>query len=102
MSGIYIPNFNAPECCAKCKLFDEFRGLGFFDPFGYCGVNGNEIFVTAVKNPECPIISISDHGRLIDERDALEAVRKGAPTQVSVDGLSKILFDVPTIIPASE
>lgn len=48
------------------------------------------------------LTQLPSHGRLIDERNALEAVRKGAPTQISVDGLSKILFDVPTIIPASK
>lgn len=97
MSGIYIPGMEMPKVCHECRLYEA--------DIYYCAIADRPL---DVSNSEigrcsfCPLIPVPDHGRLIDERDALDAVRQGAPTQVSIDGFSKILFDAPTIIPADK
>lgn len=107
MGGIYIPNFNMPECCAKCRFFEEFNGVGLFAPFGHCGIDGKELYVVARKNPECPLIPVPDHGRLIDADKLEENLRLCAKyqdgyRQQGILGCCETIRMTNAIIPASK
>lgn len=98
MSGIYIPGMGMPKYgCLTCFLRTE----------RYCGIieKDESVVEYARKNerhPDCPLITVPDHGRLIDA-DAL-LTSKGVGTQIA--GWGKMYHETcieyaPTIIPAS-
>ena len=90
MSGVYISGRKPPNSCDDCWVSD-------------CPHDEHIDGYKMMCRPSyCPLIPVPDHGRLIDEQDALKAVEQGAPTLVDRVGLSKILFDAPTIIPADK
>ena len=95
MADILIRGMKMPESCTH----------------GYVGVSKTPSGEPLIRFDWCDergvleytFIALPDgHGRLIEEKAALEAVRCGEAVPELVDVFSKILFDVPTIIPASE
>ena len=65
MSGVYIPNVQMPKDCTYCPCFNGISG--------WC--NADESLIrpkdTFKRHPDCPLIPVPDHGRLIDA-DALQ------------------------------
>ena len=98
MSGIYIPRLEELKCdeCFWC--------------IGYrikCPAGHREVLL-GIKHPDCPLVPVPDHGRLID-KDALEqdisgsVVFSGRERNAELIGANKIinrLHHAPTIIPA--
>lgn len=77
MSGVYIPGVEMPTCCAKCLLFGEY-GCPFIGAVGTA-------LTERRRNEDCPLISVPDHGDLIDRdiyrdsiRESLEECNKWA------------------------
>ena len=64
--GVYIKDMTMPKNCADCPCM----GQEFFR----CNINGARFFKVrdsmAKRHPDCPLIEVSKHGRLIDA-DAL-------------------------------
>lgn len=108
MSGIYIPNFDAPECCARCKFFEKFIGIGMFAPIGHCGINGEETLYLHEKNSKCPLIPIPDHGRLIDGDALMEHLVGSHDMWIEYEHINvatddeRIVEEQATVIPASK
>ena len=87
--SVYIKGMEMPKTCFLCKL-SYMTGERLF-----CYLTKEEVLRGKIA-PECPIIPVPDHGRLIDA-DALDYI------SVSIDKrgcISKI--DGPTIIPADK
>ena len=92
MSGLYIPNIELPTCCAGCHFRDALM----------CEMSGSVPFNRRLD--DCPLISVPDHGRLIDA-DAL--IRELEPTEDERHNgaallllvFLQILKDAPAIIP---
>ncbi len=108
--GIYIKNMKMPTRCIACQLnYDScaciLTGSRFykynteFDP-------GEE------RLSDCPLIFISESGRLINADALIEALARMVPLAITnpaantfLDGLSaayKAIKEAPTIIPAEE
>ena len=97
MSGIYIKGMEMPDNCAICVF--EIKNI--------CCVTG--IHVEACdRHPDCPLIEVQDHGRLIDA-DALEIndawieekpmMGEGVYSHIQFVFRNDILY-APTVIPA--
>ena len=86
--GIYIPDMGMPK--------DGYRQL-FLTAEGEV-----TYFPSTPKNGEVrkKAIPVPPHGDLIDRRVANEAFYKGFPLRSEADGATKILFGIPTVIPA--
>ena len=117
MSGIYISGVEMPKNCYGC-LFSV-KSDTPKHPFVDCKIIGRlgSIF-NAVSIPvDCPLISVPDHGRLVDadalcvyereERARNEYCENGYDSYAEgvFDGLheaAKIISVAPTIIPANK
>ena len=110
--SVYIKGMEMPVTCCHCAFM-------YFDPDATNSNNGNpgsylcpftkaEIWNTQ-RDPDCPLVPVPDHGRLIDAGKAYE----DAITQVSLAFVSSnkeqaamavanIIWNAPTIIPADK
>lgn len=91
MSGIYIKGMEMPESCRDCGIEQEGFWCGALDGYQNTRCFANE------RREDCPLISVPDHGRLIDADALLKKCDDG-------DDVMFIwaLEDAPTIIPAEE
>ena len=114
MSGVYIKGMEMPERCYDCDLcYDFYRCL----PLGvnyYCHET-NGFDPADERLPNCPLVPVPPHGRLIDA-DAFTKDEcnycDGACEALPCDCLNceadcrcdfmKDIADAPTIIPAEE
>ena len=103
MSGIYIPGVEMPTSCAKCIVFGEY-GCPFLGAVGYALTEGR-------RADDCPLISIPDHGRLIDadalDTELLKQVKGDDAFSAYVvkyvgQAFVRVVRDAPTVIPAEE
>ena len=97
--SVYIKGMEMPTTCCHCAFM-------YFDPDATNSNNGKpgsylcpftkaEIWNTQ-RDPDCPLIPVPDHGRLIDA-DKLIHEYYHAP---SYPRLCRAINDAPTIIPA--
>lgn len=84
MSGIYIKGMEMPKNCVDCRFHKSI----------YCTLT--DICTNTAQG--CPLISVPDHGRLIDADALKEEWRNGFHRKI-VDALME---DAPTIIPADK
>ena len=101
MSGVYIKGMQMPDGCPGCY----FKYV-MFRPHVKCNLLGcvyKEIGPNG-RLPDCPLIPVPDHGRLIDS-DALP-LEENVPTVMMYDGEKWLsayeLAMAPTIIPADK
>ena len=118
MSGIYIHGMEMPKNCFLCKL-SYLAGERL-----YCNVTHEEVLRAKIA-PECPLVAVPDHGRLVDAdvvEKEIERYEKisGYPVGeepkefTGDDGLETVRYtawmarcfiaeqNAPTIIPAEE
>ena len=104
--SILIRGMEMPKGCGNCKLFDASHAIGLFAPFGWCRINGKEIFRVSEKADFCPLILVPPHGDLIDRREAIiDANERAYDFWLSDDEVNatiQFLEEQPTIIPAEE
>lgn len=112
--SVYIKGMEMPDKCGHCRFASAFD----------CGVTGNFISTHSIRQPDCPLVPVPEHGRLIDA-DALGISleklaadkwnQKAAPINWSyafeeclemVDNATTIIeqnfISAPTIIPADK
>ena len=65
MSGIYIPGMEMPTSCSECGVRHEAKCSFYYEL-----LNENEDLYD-FRKPDCPLIPVPPHGRLIDA-DALQ------------------------------
>ena len=105
--GLYIPGIETPANCFECRYI--------------CGLRDTQKF-TARRHPDCPLVPIPPHGKLIDA-DALDEVIdgiwdcndlyfqpndkicdpndcKGCKWRETMDCFRRMVKHTPTIIPA--
>ena len=90
MSGIYIPNMQMPTNCAECMVSIEAK----------CGTDykwllNHTDYYDAVR-PDCPLVPVPDHGRLIDADALCELCNNSKLKSVDANDIMRM----PTIIPA--
>lgn len=91
MSGVYIKGMKMPKSCDECPCFSEYDA---------CDVTGSWKFADEFckgkeRLPDCPLVPVPDHGRLIDA----DALCEG---RVSNDNVVICAKAAPTIIPADK
>lgn len=99
MSGIYIPGVEKPSACVFCPVVID-GGVDFsFCPFGHKRVE-NPMAVM----PDCPLVPVPDHGRLIDKTVMCNECRRIAEEYDGIypDCTYCPAHFAPTIIPADK
>lgn len=93
--SVYIKNMEMPKSCDECPCFSEYDA---------CDVTGSWKFADEFDKgkerlPDCPIVPIPNHGRLIDadKLDYSNTDLLGNHIVYMVD-----IEDAPTIIPADK
>lgn len=101
MSGVYIQGMKMPENCYQCP-FGADVDIGVGVAHG-CNLIKDFAQFANERHPDCPLIPVHDHGRLIDA-DAL--LRDNRSAFVDRDGYPEFSYsavtDAPTIIPAGK
>ena len=104
MSGVYIKGMEMPKDCYDCPLIVE------EERFSVCIPLARVLDDESIRQKDCPLIPVPDHGRLID-KDALEqdisdsVVFSGRENNPEIYGANKIINRIhlaPTIIPADK
>lgn len=98
MSGIYIPTMEMPNSCAKCKL----ALYGKFDIDYLCPFLGTTKFDQDThRHWACPLISVPDHGRLIDADAFLSLINDSTILSDTLKWIiNSLIRGEPTIIEA--
>ena len=97
MSSVLIKGIEIPQSCEDChlesfcSLWVEARRIS-----GWTPEKRNE----AIRHPDCPLVSVPPHRRLIDA-DALKASLAFAE-ETAKWAVLMVIDKMPTIIPASE
>ena len=114
MSGIYIPKMQMPKNCTVCDFMmncDECEGhecyctvlnrcIGYLPSSSPFLCDGVHLVHSDKRLDNCPLVSVPDHGELID-RDALRNVMFiGEQCLYSWDEIEDAIEYAPTIIPA--
>ena len=104
--SILIKGMEMPTSCGECKFFAWKRGVG-----QHCAVDDRITFHATIdgmdvayeRSGACPLIPISDHGRLIDADALMQRIEHDMPlSAVFEKTMRRYLHNAPTIIPASE
>lgn len=69
--GVYIKGMEMPKNCAECFFHKVFPATGVGINQIYCALCGINIVKLSDAQPDCPLVPVPPHGRLIDA-DALE------------------------------
>lgn len=93
MSGIYIQGMEMPSECLYCPCYDLGRER--------CDVTCKRQYSHA-KPSDCPLISVPEHGRLIDADAAVANRNDYINWYYDLDDLLDYLEECPTIIPADK
>ena len=102
MSGIYIPGMKMPERCGDCEIGPSAEMDGNVCPFYQLHGEEQAKFIN-IRHPDCPVIPVPPHGRLIEKDDVFKLIQ----SMPSVDRLLPVefmraLYGLPTIIPADK
>lgn len=95
MSGVYIKGMEMPTTCLSCAFHDCAAGIG-----DYCTLTKKKQFRFKNRPSYCPLISVPEHGRLIDA-DKIEYVQS---ENGCLDDYAYRydINEMPTIIPADK
>lgn len=92
--SVLIKGMKMPKHCWQCYFHDE------ADVCEMLGLSCMRVWGEEKTLPDCPLIELPDHGRLIDADDIMAELGSGEywwETEHEVPGL---LNEIPTIIPA--
>lgn len=110
--GVYIPGMEMPESCRACHLkmnCDDCEGrkcvcVPLHQNIGYL-----DELLTDKRRDDCPLVSVQNHGRLIDvdyadeyAYDELELANTYLTGWEAARAMQKIYHNAPTIIPADK
>ena len=102
MAGIYISGMEMPkEGCVEIQIFAE----GIALKTGYTvRIKDKDYYQPTIgETPPMSVISVPDHGRLIDADAMIESVELDDLSTLSeVMHIKEVMHDVPTIIPGEE
>lgn len=110
MSGIYIPGMEMPTNCKQCAMLDW--DLCYIK----CKITGRHFKMTecwrAIRVPDCPLIPVPDHGRLVDANEMPEyfvtegqrskRYKLGEKWELNGEEIRKVIAELPTVIPADK
>lgn len=94
--SVYIKGMEMPKKCIHCEL----------QTYGLCGVQCDKdisrAVMDSVRDTDCPLIPVPDHGRLIDA-DALKKMHHWTDDYYEIEYVEVEDIDAaPTIIPADK
>ena len=111
MSGIYIPGMEMPKRCLACQLnYDSCA----------CILTGSRYYKHGVefdpgeeRLPDCPLIPVPNHGRLVDADALIEKIIEQENNDYNINhtprnwarafcAFEEVALDAPTIIPGEE
>ena len=102
--GVYINEMEMPKNCGECYV-------GFCKQIG-CELSIGFDWYNINRHPDCPLVSVPQHGRLIDAdamfKDICDDINSMTDVGIAVDGqwlwdkLNDALENAPTIFPAEE
>ena len=102
MSGIYIPGMKMPKCCYDCELIDIVTSCPHYDlpSEAYCQID----YIRKRRDKDCPLVSVPDHGRLVDADRLKRNIYANLPVAVQdlCPGFCNIVDMQKTVIPAEE
>ena len=82
--SIYIKGMGMPKSCSDCKIF---CGL----PYQLRDKKG--------RRPDCPLVPVPPHGRLIDADEVMERIARDTPLSSTFERITRRYIDTsPTII----
>ena len=90
MSGVYIPGIKMPKNCKDCNFYEN-------DGVPWCCIARR-----STDEISCPLVSVPDHGRLIDADFAIENRNKDMNWCYDLCDLPDYLNGLPTIVPADK
>ena len=104
MSGVYIKGIQKPSQCDECKICNWIP-IGEYDLMLKCPLLERKVGFDE-RREDCPLIPVSDHGRLIDE-DVIEAEMQELWLENEISnsdwiGFREVLSRISTIIPADK
>ena len=100
MSGIYIKGMEMPETCYECPCGDNefYECMATKDRYSY---HRDEYgYPDGERQDFCPLISVPDHGRLIDADSFERKVMFG--DEEDLQDVIYSLRDYPAVIPADK
>ena len=118
MSGIYVHGMEMPKSCYGCPFFSQYDYWNENDEadiLSHCKRTGEKTWDSVNGYlPNCPLVPVPDHGRLIDadaliEKDnkdyeiAIEASMSVTTKRMIMrihEQMQAVISDAPTIIPA--
>ena len=83
--GVYIRGMEMPQNCAECFFHKVFPTTGVGINQLYCALCGINIVKLSDAQPDCPLVPVPPHGRLIDA-DALAEHKFLCVPHVTVNG----------------
>ena len=105
--GVYIKGMEMPKNCAECFFHKVFPATGVGINQLYCALCGINIVKMSDALPDCPLVPVPPHGRLIDG-DVAEVIHFTEEDAAGKDFYDGILYAAdfinkqPTIVPAEE
>ena len=93
--SIYIPDMEMPKCCYECPIKTDWDTCGYYSiskHIPYKDVPSGEHDIL----DDCPLISVPNHGRLIDA----DALCRLCDNTIDHSVTPNDIMRVPTIIPA--
>lgn len=100
--GVYIKGMEMPEGCFGCEL--SFRWYNRTETVLQCNVLQKLVSDDGLKDPDCPLVPVPPHGRLIDE-NAIKAWFDewyDPNVEILVWQLIEEIKNVPTVIEADK
>ncbi len=112
MSGIYIPGMEMPTSCYACMFFaqtDYWNKEDEADILSRCKRTGEKTWESVNGYlPNCPLVPVPDHGRLIDADAAakqgwtISRTYSASPTEMVYEVKTMTDEVLPTIIQADQ
>ena len=100
--GVYIKGMEMPKNCAECFFHKVFPATGVGINQLYCALCGINIVKMSDALPDCPLVPVPPHGRLIDA-DAIPYNKIMIEDDDFYYGITQPRIErMPTIIPAEE
>ena len=101
--SVYIHNMEMPDKCGHCRFANAFD----------CTVTGSFISTHSIRQPDCPLVPVPEHGDLIDRVEFRREMDKNYPFDKFTQSkhgeadnakrtIIQMLANAPTIIPADK
>ena len=94
--SVLIKGMEMPTCCCVCSCFN--------DEYCYCQADDKDLGSIPIdhRHPDCPLVPVPPHGRLIDADELIDDVRRHSESYFADDFAHEWVDKVPTVIGADK